>query len=413
MQQPDASTYTGGDGGQVYIDATGTRAYVINTGKLQVSGDPFGASPDFTFAGGTSPNSLPDGGDTVGLFPSEDYLMSPSDSMTLWLGTNTLYMTADGGTNWYPITGFGNQGQGLNGWFTPYSTIQNGFTLDTTVVDSIAASATNPNMLYVGARGGHFLVTTNVSTNSPAGTNPVTWVEDDPIPITPQNQAQLADLKFSDIEVDPSNPDIVYVTAANFGDVTGGAHVWKGVFNPGTGGIAWSNLSGNLPDVPAWSIQVQELSPGDEPVLYVGTDVGVFLSSDMGASWSSFGSGLPQVQARSLSLSLNPANPSQDQLLVGTFGRGAYAIAPDLSPTPAPTPTPTPTPAPHRHRHRRQPHRQPRHRLRSRPRFRPHRSSRSSAARRGRMSEGAAPVSSCSSTYRSTPPWPARPTTIR
>ena len=123
----------------------------INTGKLQVSQDPFGANPDFTYAGGTSPNTLPEPGTSVGLFPSEDYLMSPSSPQTLWPGTNTLYMTIDGGLNWYPITGFNSQGRGLNGWFTPYNTIQNGFTLDTTVVDSIAAPATNPNMLYVGA----------------------------------------------------------------------------------------------------------------------------------------------------------------------------------------------------------------------------------------------------------------------
>ena len=38
----------------------------------------------------------------------------------------------------------------------------------------------------------------------------MTWVESDPIPITPQNQAQLADLKFSDIQVDPNNANVHY-----------------------------------------------------------------------------------------------------------------------------------------------------------------------------------------------------------
>ena len=97
LQQPDGSHYTGGDGGQVYINSDGTTAYVINTGKLQISDDPFGANPDFTFDGGTAPNNLPDLGDVVGLFPNEEYLMSPSNPQTLWLGTDTLYMTTDGG----------------------------------------------------------------------------------------------------------------------------------------------------------------------------------------------------------------------------------------------------------------------------------------------------------------------------
>ena len=105
-----------------------------------------------------------------------------------------------------------------------------------------------------------------------------------------------------------------------------------GCSTPPRSQIAWSNISGNLPDVPAWSIQVQQLSAGGPPVLYVGTDVGVFWTTNMGASWSSFGTGLPNVQARALSLNLNPSNPSQDELLVGTFGAGAYEITPDLTP---------------------------------------------------------------------------------
>lgn len=332
--QKGGGPYTGGDGGQVYLNSTGTIGYVINTGKLQNSTSPFG-SERYNFIGGTGSNTLPSLDEVVGLFPNEDYLMSPGNPQTLWLGTNTIYMTTDGGSNWFPITTFDSQNQ--HGWFTPFNTIQNGYLLNTTVVDSMAAPATNASMLYVGARGGHFLVTTNVSTNSPTGANPVTWVESDPIPVTSQNQAQLADLKFSDIQIDPSNPNIVFVTAANFGDVTGGAHVWMGVFNPATMKIAWSNISGNLPNVPAWSVEVQELSPGDLPVLYVGTDVGVFCTTNLGASWSRFGSGLPNVQARALSLNVNVANPSQNVLLVGTLGRGAYQVTPNIALTPTPT----------------------------------------------------------------------------
>jgi hypothetical protein len=82
---------------------------------------------------------------------------------------------------------------------------------------------------------------------------------------------------------------------------------------------------------------VQEPSPGDLPVLYVGTDVGVFWSTNLGASWSSFGSGLPNVQARALALNVNISNPSQDELLVGTYGQGAYKITPNIAPAPTPT----------------------------------------------------------------------------
>jgi hypothetical protein len=55
----------------------------------------------------------------------------------------------------------------------------------------------------------------------------------------------------------------------------------------------------------------------------------VFWSTNLGASWSRFGSGLPNVQARALALNVNISNPSRDELLVGTFGDGAYKITPN------------------------------------------------------------------------------------
>ena len=141
------------------------------------------------------------------------------------------------------------------------------------------------------------------------------------------------DLKFSSLEIDPSNPDVVYMTAANFGSFTGGGHVFMGVYNGST--VTWTNISGsstnpsdNLPNLPVWSIQVAD-NPGNAPTLFVGTDLGVYVSSNGGATWSPFGSGLPNVQVRSMDLITNQADPSQNQLLVGTFGNGAYKISLD------------------------------------------------------------------------------------
>ena len=114
------------------------------------------------------------------------------------------------------------------------------------------------------------------------------------------------------------------MVAANFGDVTNGGHVWMTT----NAGQTWTNISGNLPNVPVWSMQVQFGNSSTPNVLYVGTDIGVFVSTTGGASWSNYGSGLPNVQVRSMDLVLNPQNPAQNVLLVGTFGRGAYQIVP-------------------------------------------------------------------------------------
>jgi len=56
-------------------------------------------------------------------------------------------------------------------------------------------------------------------------------------------------------------------------------------------------------------------------VLYVGTDIGVYRSTDGGANWSPFNSGLPRVPV--FDLALQNANRV---LRAATHGRGIYEI---------------------------------------------------------------------------------------
>ena len=69
-------------------------------------------------------------------------------------------------------------------------------------------------------------------------------------------------------------------------------------------GVTWTNISGNLPDIPTWSIAVANYgSSTANDVYYVGTDEGVFASSNQGTSWSHLGLGLPNVQVQNLAIS--------------------------------------------------------------------------------------------------------------
>ena len=147
------------------------------------------------------------------------------------------------------------------------------------------------------------------------------------------------DLDFSGMAVDPNNANLAFVTSANFSDLTGGGHVW--MTTKGGAPNSWINISGSgatgLPDTPVWSIQEQPGANGGLPVLYVGTDLGVYISTNEGQTWAKLGPGLgqpgalPNVQVRSMDLYLNPSNPAQNLLLVGTFGHGAYEITPQAA----------------------------------------------------------------------------------
>ncbi|HYX69602.1 MAG TPA: sialidase family protein, partial [Terriglobales bacterium] len=106
-----------------------------------------------------------------------------------------------------------------------------------------------------------------------------------------------------------------YATVQGF---TGGpnGHVFQTI----NGGGTWTDITGNLPDAPANSVLVD---PGNHNVIYVGTDVGAFMTSNVnGAStqWSEWGTGMPNVAV--LSLATGPDHT----LRAGTHGRGVFQI---------------------------------------------------------------------------------------
>ncbi len=95
------------------------------------------------------------------------------------------------------------------------------------------------------------------------------------------------------------------------------------VFRTLDGGLTWTNVSGNLPDVPVSTIAIDPTDPND---LFVGTDVGVFRSVNGAAAWTSFNQGLPNATVTDLVF-----HPAGD-LFAATYGRGVYRIAAPGSP---------------------------------------------------------------------------------
>jgi hypothetical protein len=206
------------------------------------------------------------------------YVMDPSNSSRLLLGTDNLYETTNKGDLWTKLGTFTFPGP----------------------IDSIGVAASNSNTIYVSAAGQEY-VTTNRG---------MSWTTIDPVPSPPFGYAYL---HYTDIRVDPTNSQVAYTVAYEFNSITGGGHVWKTT----NGGATWTNISGNLPDVPTKSIVVD---PRDG-VYYIGTDTGVYASNNGGASWSIFQGGLPAVESYDLEL-----NPTENLLADGTHGRGMWEI---------------------------------------------------------------------------------------
>lgn len=224
------------------------------------------------------------------------YVMDPANSNRLLLGTNRVYETINRADRWAPISA-----PFLSGW-----TVDN-------IIDSLAAAASDADTIYAAA-GGHVFVTHD---------HGVSWMESNPTTPRP-------DLRFTDLRVDPNNASIAYVVAANYGDVTGGGHVWV----TSDAGTSWTDISGNLPDEPVWAMAVLP-NPGRD-VLYVGAEDGVYISLDGGTTWDRAGQGLPHVQVRQLEL-----NTGLGILAAATHGRGMWELQ---IPTPPPPPGSTTEP---------------------------------------------------------------------
>ena len=290
-----------GDGGQVMVDPTDS-SYIYGTY--------YGISPyrDNPACGGFCFFSNQYIRNGINLSDRSEFytpwVMNQDNPNQLFLGTYRLYRTdnakapAAADVTWKPISGdltTGCTGGAPNGG--------RGCTIS-------AIGIGGGQAVYTGSEEG--LV--HLSPDAKTSDNPA-WTD-----VT----GNLPGRPVSSIAVDRSNYRIAYVAFDGFNAGTVGqpGHVFKTT----NGGQKWTNISGNLPDVPVNSVV---LDPSYPNTLYAGTDVGNFVTYDGGATWGQLGTGLPDVTIGQLNL--DPSQPGVRTLAAGTYGRSAWELNDNLS----------------------------------------------------------------------------------
>jgi hypothetical protein len=261
---PDWGFVLGGDGGYTAIDFENP---VTRYAETQWS--PGGGFSGPRRSDGSAFNLKVNGINTSdpGLF-IPPLVMDPSDPHTLYFGTFRVYRTRNRGENWSVISPNFVSGR----------------------VSAIAAADTN--VVYAGSSTGEMVATFNGG---------ALW---DAI------SSGLPNRYLSDIAVDRSNPQTAYAAFSGF--------LTNHVFRTLNGGVSWQSIDGNLPDIPVNAIL---LDPGNSNRLFLGTDIGVYVSSDGGVSWAPFNQSLPNVAVFDLTY-----RPETGVLVAATHGRGMFRL---------------------------------------------------------------------------------------
>jgi PKD repeat protein len=255
----------GGDGMECLVDYSNANIqygelYYGDINKTSTGG---GLNTNIVTTGGTGVNS---DGDWV-----TPFIEAPSNAATLFVGKDQVYKSTNSGTSW-AVVGSITGGTGS--------------------VIALANAASNINYIYA-AKIDKFYVSTNGTsfTDRSAG-----------LPV--------ASAAITYIAVHPTNPSRVWVT---FSGYSAANKVWYS----SDAGVTWSNYSTGLPNLPANCVVYQTGSASE--ILYVGTDVGVYVRDNTASAWTSYFTGLPNVIVKELEIQY-----SVSKLRAATFGRGIW-----------------------------------------------------------------------------------------
>ncbi|HEV2445180.1 MAG TPA: IPT/TIG domain-containing protein, partial [Candidatus Sulfopaludibacter sp.] len=146
----------------------------------------------------------------------------------------------------------------------------------------IAVAPSDSNTVYAGTSNSRVQVTHDIGDGTGS-----TWAD---------RSAGLPPRTVTQVAVDPLDGNTAYVTFSGF---NGGSDTLGHVFKTNTSGGNWTDISGNLPNIPVNDVVID---PDMPQTLYLATDIGVMVTTDGGATWSTLGSGMPRVAVISLVL---------------------------------------------------------------------------------------------------------------
>ena len=124
-----------------------------------------------------------------------------------------------------------------------------------------------------------------------------------------------------DVATMPDNPDSIVVVMGGYGSQKEiASNIWYGTMTKEGKPFQWEDISGNgegkLPQIPISAVVIDDKNPDQ---IFIGTDIGVFKTSNKGKMWTRFSENLPTCAVNDMQLQ------SETRLLrIATYGRGIW-----------------------------------------------------------------------------------------
>lgn len=221
-------------------------------------------------------------------------VMSRFDNKIIYHGLQHLYKTTDSGATWKKISSDLSYNKATAKGTYPYLIYHEAITA--------ISEGKQQGLLYVGTDDGRVWLTKDDGAN---------WKEiSKGLPVNKHVAKIIASIH---------DPARVYLVLNDRRQDNHAAYVYRS----DDLGSTWIPISGNLPSSPANTIAEHHER---ENIIFLGTDMGVYISSHRGKLWVAMNGNIPA------SVSVNDmfVHPRDKKLVIGTYGRGVYVLD-DLS----------------------------------------------------------------------------------
>jgi photosystem II stability/assembly factor-like uncharacterized protein len=230
-------------------------------------------------------------------------VFSPVDKTTLYVGSQHLWKTANGGQTWTRISPdlTRHDPKTLEGSGGPITRDETGVETYATIF-SIAPSPKDGTLIWTGSDDGYVQVTRDGG---------ATWKN-----VTPKDLPEFA--RISLVEASPFRPGTAYVAANRYQRDDFAPYVYR----TDDYGETWTKIVDGI--APRDFARAVREDPVRAKLLYLGTEHGIYVSFDDGAKWESLRQNLPDVPVHDIKVAAR-------DLVIATHGRGFYVMD-DISP---------------------------------------------------------------------------------